>query len=251
MRLTVLGSSPAWPDAGGACSGYLVEQGSSALMLDCGPGTFARLRLVRDYMQVEAVVISHLHADHFLDLAGYAYALTISPRAGSARPRLVAPPGSRATFRSFAGLWGDEELIEEAFSIEEYEEGARVMVGPIALSFREVPHYVQTFAVGLEAGGARMVFGADCGPNTALVDFTRGADLLLAEATLSGPDTSPAPGHLSAREAGEHACAAGVDRLVLTHYSDELSAMDTRAEGSAGFGGTLVELARPGSVYVI
>lgn len=251
MRLTVLGSSPAWPDAGGACSGYLVEHEGSALMLDCGPGAFSRLRLVRDYMQVEAVVISHLHADHFLDLAGYAYALTISPRAGSARPRLVAPPGARATLRSFAGTWGDQELIEEAFEIEEYEESSRVAVGAIALSFREVPHYVQTFAVALEAGGARMVFGADCGPNTALVDFARGADLLLAEATLSEPDASESPGHLSAREAGEHACAAGVRRLVLTHYSDELSAIDTRAEGSAGFGGARIGLAEPGAVYVI
>ena len=80
MRLTVLGKSPSWQDAGGACSGYLIEEDGSAVLLDCGNGVFSKLRRYRDYTAIDAVLISHLHADHFLDLVPFSYALTYAPR---------------------------------------------------------------------------------------------------------------------------------------------------------------------------
>jgi ribonuclease BN (tRNA processing enzyme) len=80
MRLTVLGKSPSWQDAGGACSGYLLEEDGTFILLDCGNGVFGKLREHIDYVDVDAVVISHLHADHFLDLVPYSYALTYAPR---------------------------------------------------------------------------------------------------------------------------------------------------------------------------
>src|SRR3954468_3456477 len=80
MRLTVLGKSPSWQDADGACSGYLVEEGDTCLLVDCGNGGFSKLRRFRDYSAVHAVVISHLHADHFLDLVPFASALTSAPK---------------------------------------------------------------------------------------------------------------------------------------------------------------------------
>src|SRR5436305_15184407 len=79
MRLTVLGKSPSWQDAGGACSGYLLEEDGVAVLIDCGNGVFSKLRRYRDYTMVDAVLISPLHADHFLDLVPYSYALTYSP----------------------------------------------------------------------------------------------------------------------------------------------------------------------------
>ena len=107
MRLTVLGKSPSWQDAGGACSGYLVEENGTRILLDCGNGVFAKLREHVDYVDVDAVVISHLHADHFLDLVPYSYALTYAPRqqpvpafsAGAApvypdEPTQVLPPAT-------------------------------------------------------------------------------------------------------------------------------------------------------------
>src|SRR6187397_1314293 len=111
MRLTVLGKSPSWQDAGGACSGYLVEDNGTRVLLDCGNGVFAKLRERIDYVDVDAVVISHLHADHFLDLVPYSYALTYAPRQQPvpvhrwngtdepARPRLITPRGSTQTYR--------------------------------------------------------------------------------------------------------------------------------------------------------
>ena len=80
MRLTVLGKSPSWQDADGACSGYLLEEDGTTVLLDCGNGVFSKLRRYRDYTKVDAVVISHLHADHFLDLVPFSYALTYAPR---------------------------------------------------------------------------------------------------------------------------------------------------------------------------
>ena len=80
MRLTVLGKSPSWQDADGACSGYLIEEDGTTVLLDCGNGVFSKLRRFRDYTKVDAVVISHLHADHFLDLVPFSYALTYAPR---------------------------------------------------------------------------------------------------------------------------------------------------------------------------
>ena len=80
MRITVLGKSPSWQDAGGACSGYLIESGETTVLLDCGNGVFGKLRERVDYVDVDAVVLSHLHADHFLDLVPFSYALTYSPK---------------------------------------------------------------------------------------------------------------------------------------------------------------------------
>ena len=87
MRLTVLGKSPSWQDVDGACSGYLVEDDDTALLVDCGNGVFSKLRRFRDYTSIDAVVISHLHADHFLDLVPYSYALTYAPRRWNSRQR--------------------------------------------------------------------------------------------------------------------------------------------------------------------
>src|SRR3989440_6692281 len=174
MRLTVLGKSPSWQDAGGACSGYLIEEGGTAVVVDCGNGVFSKLRRFRDYTRVDAVVISHLHADHFLDLVPFSYALTYAPRQQPvpvdrwpgtdqpARPLLLAPHGAVETFRRVVGSWGNEDLIENAFRIEEYEADAKPEVGPLRFSFKLVPHFTETFAIRVENGdGSTLAFGAD------------------------------------------------------------------------------------------
>jgi ribonuclease BN (tRNA processing enzyme) len=264
MRITVLGKSPSWQDAGGACSGYLVESGEVALLLDCGNGVFGKLRQRRDYTEIDAVALSHLHADHFLDLVPYAYALTYAPRQqpvpvppwpgtdDPARPRLIAPPGAAETFRRIVGAWGNDDLIENAFALEEYGRDSVIEVGSLRLRFGEVMHYVETFAVEIcEVGSeARFTFGADCRPGPQLIDFSQGTDLLLVEATLPRPERTGVRGHLTPEEAGEHARQAGAKRVVLTHISDELDQVWARKQASEAYGAQ-VEVAREGAVYEI
>jgi ribonuclease BN (tRNA processing enzyme) len=261
VRITVLGKSPAWQDVGGACSGYLVQAGGYALLLDCGNGVFSKLRGVCDYVDVGAVLISHLHADHFLDLIPFSYALTYAPRqqpvpvAGwpgtstPARPRLYAPVGATGFFRQVVGCWGNEDLIENAFEIHEYDAPDELELGPFTVRFCEVPHYTPTYAVQVAANGSgRLTYSADCSPNDKLVGFARDTDVLLIEATLPRPERTGVRGHLTPAEAGELGRRAGARQLVLTHFSDELDSEWARAQAADAYG-KRVELAQDGAIY--
>ncbi len=258
----MLGKSPSWQDAGGACSGYLVEEGEFALLLDCGNGVFSKLRQLRDYVDVSAVLISHLHADHFLDLVPFSYALRYAPRqqpvavAGwpgtstPARPQLFAPVGAGATFRQIVGCWGNDDLIDGAFDLHEYDAPDEFAIGPFGVRFCEVPHYTPTYAVELAANGGRLTYSADCAPNEALVRFALETDVLLIEATLPRPERTGVRGHLTPGEAGEHGRRARARRVVLTHFSDELDPEWARAQAGACFGAP-VELASEGAIYTV
>ena len=262
MRLRVLGKSPSWQDAGGACSGYLVEDGNTAVVIDMGNGVFSKLRQFRDYVDIDAIVLSHLHADHFLDLVPYSYALTYAPRQqpvpvggfpgtdDPARPTLYAPPGAREIFRRVVGAWGNDDLIEKAFDLIEYEARSEIEIGPFRVRFHAVPHFTETYAMAIESsnGAGRIVYGADSSPTEELKDFAAQADLLLIEGTLPRPERTGKRGHLTPREAGEHGREAKVKRLVITHISDELDSSWAHEEATEGFGGP-VELAEEGAVY--
>lgn len=254
MQITILGKSPSWPDAGGACSGYLVETASTKLLVDCGSGVFGKLRERVDYAEIDAIVISHFHGDHCLDLMPYAYALTYSPRWSKAnpapRPGLIVPAGGGEVLCQIASVLGPGDAIVEAFEVSEYEPAQTVKVGDFELNFCPVPHYIPTFAISATASGekGRFTFGADCGPNQELIDFAQGSDILLIEATLRAGDDEEPRGHLTPAEAGEHGRAANVGQLVLTHISDELDQAVSVAEASEAFGGE-VTLASEGAVF--
>jgi ribonuclease BN (tRNA processing enzyme) len=248
VRITVLGKSPSWQDADGACSGYLVEEGDLRLLVECGNGVFAKLRRFADWAAIDAVVVSHLHADHFLDLIPYSYALTYAPLPRrAARPALHAPPDARATFRRVVGAWGDERLIEGAFDLREYAPGRTLELGPLRLRFQAVPHYVPAWAIDIAGPAGRCTFGADCAPNDEIVRFAAGTDLFFVEASIPEPERDGMRGHLTPAEAGEHGARAGAERLVVTHFPEEL---DVRTPAEAAFGGP-VELAREGAVYTV
>jgi ribonuclease BN (tRNA processing enzyme) len=262
LEITVLGKSPSWQDAGGACSGYLIREGDFALLMDCGNGVFSKLRDVCDYVDVSAVVLSHLHADHFLDLIPFSYALTYAPRqqpvavAGwpgtdhPARPLLYAPVGAGQVFRQIVGCWGNDDLIDNAFDLHEYDAPDELSVGPFSVRFCEVPHYTPTYAIDLACDGCRLTYSADCSPNDDLVQFAAGTDMLLIEATLPRPERTGIRGHLTPEEAGDHGRRAGARRIILTHFSDELDREWARATAAASFGAE-VELAREGAVYQV
>lgn len=259
MEITILGKSPAWQDAGGACSGYLVSEGESKVLIDCGNGVFGKLREACDYAEVDAVVVSHMHADHFFDLIPFAFANSfpfrgtglpgaVEPDSPEPRPiSLFSPPNSTEVLETVTGIWGMPELIPQSFDYREYEPSEEIVVGPLKISFQFVPHYIDAWAIAVTgASGGRFVFGADCSPNEELVGFAEGAEILMAESTLLAPEPDPDDrGHLTPFEAGEHARDAGVGRLILTHISDEVNPEWAVSDAGEAFTGP-IEVAAEG-----
>ncbi len=225
VRLTVVGSSPAWPNPGGAHSGYLLEQ-PGALLLDCGPGVLARLRTARGgWPRVDAIVISHWHLDHWGDLVPWAWGNLAGPGRDRDRPELWLPPQGIERLRDFGLRLGREDMFESAFAAREYREGepfstaAGLLVTAVRLSHYGVPAY----GLRVAGGGQVVAYSADTGPDQGLVELARNADLFLCEATLERGELDGRPrGHLSAEEAVEAFRAAGARRLLLTHRPGEL-----------------------------
>jgi ribonuclease BN (tRNA processing enzyme) len=214
---------------------------------------------------VDSIVLSHLHADHMLDLVPYGSALLYGPHRADTTPHPVlhAPPGGREAFaRVSAGAGMTETHVSDAFRLREYDPRKALELGDLRARFQFVPHFVPAYAVELTDGdgdgdgGGRLTFSADCGPNDALPAFAQGTDLLLIEATITeeAARTEAAEaglrGHLTAREAGEHGRRAGAARLVLTHISDELDLDAARADAAAAFGAD-VEIAAEHDVYTV
>jgi ribonuclease BN (tRNA processing enzyme) len=222
LLLTVLGSGVAWANPGGVCSGYLVRAGDTSLLVDCGSGVLGRLRAHADPSQLDAVIVSHLHADHFLDLVGLRYGIKYAGLGGPRPLRILLPPGGCDKLSLLGTVLDDNAgFFAEVFALEEYEPSHPVQLDALTISIRRVQHYIPSHALRIEAGGSTLVYSADSAPCAALVEHARGADTLLCEAAmlhLGQDEPDPAKrGHLTAGEAGRVAHDAGVGRLLITH----------------------------------
>jgi ribonuclease BN (tRNA processing enzyme) len=245
--LTVIGSGPARPQPDTPASGLLVETAAAAVLLDCGPGVISRLSRTHDPGRLSAVVIGHLHADHFSDLAPLRYLFPWEGSDGKTM-RVLLPPGGREHMVALARAISERDtFFDEAFAIEEYDPGSVVRIADALLSFVPGRHYVPAWGVSVrDDQGARLVYAGDTGPNDLLVAAAAGADMLVCEATLARVDEDePARGHLTADEALDHAARAGVGAAVLTHYPsdrrEQLQALADRSRVPAA-------VARPGLV---
>jgi len=224
VRLDVIGCSPAWPNAGGACSGYAVDGG---LLLDCGPGVLAKLREREAWPSVTGIAITHLHLDHWGDLVPWVWGCLFGPGAALPRPRLLLPHGARETLGPLLARLGSEDMLERAFEVDEYVDGVPFELAGLQLTALAVPHY-DIPAHGFRVEGDRtLAYSGDCGPSDALADLARDADLFLCEATLDDGDADGPPrGHLSVGEADEAFAASGARRMLLTHRPQERSLPD-------------------------
>ena len=224
MKLTVIGSSPAWPNPGGAQSGYLVESDGSRLLLDCGTGVLAKLRQREGWPQVDAIVITHFHLDHWGDLVPWVWGTMYGLGRDRPRPELWVPPGGADRLAAFGTRFGTEDMFTEVFALREYETRDPFRVGALEVTPIQVPHYgLETFGIRIADGSSVLAYSGDSGPSPVLVDVARDADLFVCEATLETPESESEPrGHLAAAEALDAFRSSGAKRLLVTHRPVEL-----------------------------
>jgi ribonuclease BN (tRNA processing enzyme) len=252
VKLTVLGCSGSVPGPDSPASGYLLEADGYRVVLDLGHGAFGALQRHVDPAEVDAILVSHLHADHCIDLTAYIVAL----RYGGARFRvrgpngripLIGPAGMRDRIEAAYDPYARKLGLHELFGFSTPRSGE---LGPFAVSFATMNHPVPTTAVRITHGDRTFVYSGDTGESDALVSLAHGADVLLCEASI-GPDDEFVPDlHLTGKQAGQHADRAGVDRLIVTHVPPWGSREAAAAEAASAFGGT-IELAQPDAEFEI
>jgi ribonuclease BN (tRNA processing enzyme) len=220
MKLTVVGCSPAWPNPGGAQSGYLVE-GEGRLLLDCGPGVLARLRAKSGWPQVDALVITHFHLDHWGDLVPWAFGARFGPGRDAPQVALWLPPGGLDTVRAFETTLGAGAILD-VFDAREYDAGRPFEAAGFEVTPVRMAHYTQlTFGMRVTNSTRTLAYSGDSGPSDALAELARDADLFVCEATLAQPEPAMR-GHLTEEEALEAHRASGAKRLLVVHRPEEL-----------------------------
>lgn len=237
MELTILGTSGTWPPAGGATCGYLVSQDDTHVWLDAGTGTFARLQQHIEVGDLDGIVITHGHPDHFVDIVPCFYARHYG---GLGEPGL--PFYSPEGFVELASLLvseGGRDVMAEAYAFTTVEPGDEFDVGPFHVRAYEMTHVgVKALGYRFEAGGGVLAYTGDTGPCPEAMEMARGADVLLCEASYQDANTL-FPFHMSASQAGELATAAGVGHLLLTHLLPGLDPEISRREAATTFAGRI------------
>lgn len=244
-KLTVLGTSAAWPAAGRACSGYLLESDGVTLELDLGYGTLSRLLELSPPPELGGVFITHAHADHAVDLHGLYRVLTLSRPPVRSPPIFVAPN----VLERVAPLEGPRgvEALARGLDLRPAAPGRTYELGPFRLRTFSLPHFTPDLGVRVEVGGRVIAYTGDTGPSEEIVALARDADLFVCEATCQGvPTGDDARFLLSASAAGRYARSAGAKRLLLTHFWPGDDREVSRREAAREFGGA-VELAREGT----
>lgn len=271
LTLHVCGSAGTHPGPGRACSGYLVTRvgtggadkpgtggaddvgvggadepgagaadgGPTRLLLDCGNGSLANVQRVCDLAEIDAVLLSHLHPDHCVDLFGLYYGLRFHPD-GQQHVDVYAPAGAEG----FLGqLLGDDAAAHfgEVCRFHPVAAGDRFQVGALGVSLAAANHPVETLAARVEADGQTVAYSGDTHVAAEVVDAARGADLFVCDATwLARDGPFPAGIHCTGEEAGQMAADAGAARLVVTHVVPSTNAAEVAAEAARCYAGEIV-----------
>ena len=253
MRLTVIGCSGSFPGPDSPASCYLLEAEHEGrtwrVLVDLGSGALGVLQRYVDPLSIDAVLLSHLHADHCLDLSGYYVLRKYHPL--GAQPRIpVWGPSDTAGRMARAYDLPEDPGMHEEFDFRPWVPGETVQVGPFTVEPIGVEHPVEAYGLRVSCDGAVLAYTGDTAPCEPLGRLAAGADLLLAEASFRDGDDNPEHIHLTGRDCGELAGRAGVGRLVLTHIPPWFDRQTMLAEARAVWDGS-AELAAVGATYVL
>jgi ribonuclease BN (tRNA processing enzyme) len=251
--LTILGGSAASVGTGQGCAGYLVESAGTSIVLDLGPGTLQELRKHTDFRTLDAVVISHLHVDHMLDIVAMRFSLAYNPIRLDRKVPLWLPPGGMALLDRLGQAFDFEgdaaTFFSIVFDVNEYDPDAALEIGDLTLTFAPTVHWVPCWAIRVHPGNdsGDLFYSADTGPAADLDGLASGTRVVIAEATTPIAEKQDGfRGHLAIDEAATLAVRAGADTLVATHMFEENDPQATTDLAREWFAGEVV-LARPGT----
>ena len=256
MKLTVIGCSGSYPGPDSAASCYLLEAPDPdqpdvvwRVLVDLGSGALGALHRHVDPLTIDAVFISHLHADHFFDISGYYVMRKYHPTGPQPRIPIWGPRSTKSRVAKAYGLPLDPGMNEE-FHFRKVRRRRPMTVGPFTVTARRMDHPIEAYAFRIECQGRVLVYSGDTAKNDALMELAQGADVLLAEAAFRDGCENPPHIHMTGSEAASTAQEAGVGMLVLTHippWHEKQLAMD---EATGHFDGRIV-LAAEGASYQV
>ncbi|HEX3900003.1 MAG TPA: MBL fold metallo-hydrolase [Mycobacteriales bacterium] len=238
MKLTVIGMAGTFPGPASGCSSYLVEHDGFRLLLDIGNGSTGALQEACGLLGPDAVVVSHLHGDHYLDLITYTYARRYHPDGQAAKLDVYGPSAIRESVAA-AYVRDATELLDEVYSFHPVEADGVQQIGPFEVDLRRVNHPVETYGARVSAGGRTLTYSADTGETDVLVELARDADVFLCEASYLAGDPNPPDIHLTGLEAGKYGARAGAKKLLLTHLVPWGDADRTLSEAQGEYDGEL------------
>jgi ribonuclease BN (tRNA processing enzyme) len=248
MKLTVLGCAGSFPSAQAPCSAYLIEAEGFRFLLDFGTGSLTTLQRVAGLYSIDAIVLSHLHADHIFDACSYVVPRRYAP-CGPKPPLPVWTPteGPRRLAAAYGG-GPNEGTLDDVYTFHRLRPGT-FPIGPFEVTVDRVNHPVETFGVRIEYAGGAIAYSADTAPCEALLRLAHRADLFLCEASYLDGVVNPPDLHLTGREAGEYATKAEVGRLLLTHLVPAWCAEEQTFDAAASSFAGPVEIVRPELIY--
>ena len=248
FTLTILGGAAAWPNPGQGCSSYLVSSDAAQIVLDCGPDTLHVLRAQMNYADVDAVIISHLHSDHMLDLIPWRYGLKYGATRATHLLPLWLPPGGIDWLRRLGSALAtpgdaEDDFWDSAFDLREFDPSEALTIADLSITFAPTQHFIPCFAIRINhPSGRSLTYSSDLGVIDSLVAFAHGSTTLLVEAT----EVTHAPsvaveqrGHITAEEAGQLGTLAQVESIVLTHLWCERPTTDVLDAARSTFTGDL------------
>lgn len=245
LRLTVLGSATPYPSADNPCSGYLVTSDDTRIWVDAGTGTLGPLQRHVRLDELDAIWISHMHADHSADLLTAYYGALYADIILAAPIPLYGPAGIADRLAGFLSNTPARSPIESAFAVTELHDGHQATVGSLRLTSRAVAHGIPAFAVRIETAGSSLVYSGDTAPCDGLRELAQGCDVLLCEAESAQPSAEDEQVHHTPEDTGSTASEARASRLIVTHVGRFLTPERAVARAAKRFDGP-VGYAAPG-----